>query len=370
MANVTWTYTPTITTVTLPDGTLYYLKDKEAREYIEDIYDKITTATHWLGVTTTSLYDGATTNPITIGGESVTAVSGDIAQISGSEFIFNGTAWQELGTSVGTLKAFAQVDKGKVTVAPKIKGTPDVVLGADTTFTAGTSSVTFGTPTTATVLKSDVTATVPKPSATTKYLSATASGTEVNAPTAAAITGLGTPTTKKLATTTVPNVTSGGTAASWSATVANENLTFNWATNVPATLGTAITVATGSLGTSGSGGSVVTGYGTPSTANFVTGVTVSAEPEVSLTAGTTTSTGAVPYVSALGTSGTNAVTFATSGHTASAITDLPTATAAAQTITVGTNDKVTVVKNLGSSSATNTYTGVEETYEVNPKPST
>ena len=107
MANVTWTYTPTITTVTLPDGTLYYLKDKEAREYIEDIYDKITTATHWLGVTTTSLYDGATTNPITIGGESVTAVSGDIAQISGSEFIFNGTAWQELGTSVGTLKAFA-----------------------------------------------------------------------------------------------------------------------------------------------------------------------------------------------------------------------------------------------------------------------
>ena len=165
MANVTWTYTPTITTVTLPDGTLYYLKDKEAREYIEDIYDKITTATHWLGVTTTSLHDGATTNPITIGGESVTAVSGDIAQFSGAEFIFNGTAWQELGTSVGTLKAFAQVDKGEVTVAPKIKGTPDVVLGADTTFTAETSSVTFGTPTTATVLKSDVTATVPKPSA-------------------------------------------------------------------------------------------------------------------------------------------------------------------------------------------------------------
>lgn len=171
MATITWTLTPTVKEVTLPSGSTYYLKDEDVRNWIgtgsdgkaeERISDletavaALSNATHWLGITTTSLEDGSTTNPITINGESVTAVSGDIVQDTNSnEFIFNGTAWQQFGGSIGTLKAFAFVDTGTVTITPAgtnasssvtfSGGTSDSVLGADTTFTNGSSSVSFGT---------------------------------------------------------------------------------------------------------------------------------------------------------------------------------------------------------------------------------
>lgn len=63
-----------ISKVTLPSGNTYDIKDAEAREAIE----KLSNAMHFLGVTTTVLTDGATTNPITINDESVTAVAGDV----------------------------------------------------------------------------------------------------------------------------------------------------------------------------------------------------------------------------------------------------------------------------------------------------
>lgn len=416
MATITWTQTPTVKEVTLPSGNTYWLKDDEVRQWIGDgttsgaekrLTDaeaeitKLANATHWLGVTTTALSDGATTNPITIDGDSVTAKSGDIVQYQGAEFIFNGTKWQELGTSVGTLKAFAYADTGSVTITPAgtnaasavsfSGGTTDVVLGEGTTFTNSTSSVSFAAHTTATVLKSDVTATVPKTSATTKYLTASASGTAVGVATSnTAITGLGNPSTEafvksypgatsKLVTTSVPNVTSAGTAASWSASVADEVLSFSWTANTPATLGTAITAATGALSATGGGSSVMTGLGTAVTANGVTGyantttdtfaktVSVTSQPSVTLTAGTTTSTGAVDIVTAVGTSGTDAVTFATTGHTASAITALGAGTAAAQTITVGTTDKVTAVTGIGTATAAaQKFTGTQATHTVTP----
>lgn len=49
------------------------------------------------GVTTTPISDGSTTNPVEINGESVTAETGDFVAYNGAEFIWNGTAWQELG---------------------------------------------------------------------------------------------------------------------------------------------------------------------------------------------------------------------------------------------------------------------------------
>lgn len=85
----------------------------------------------------------------------------------------------------------------------------------------------------------------------------------------------------------------------------------------------------------------ITALGTPTTANALTGVKVTAQPTISL-ADTATS-GGVTFVGSVSTSGTNSVTFETSGHTADAITALGAATAAAQTITVGTNDKVTAL---------------------------
>lgn len=107
-------------------GTQYDLKDAKAWSDIADIKSSITAAMHWLGYTTTALTDGATTNPIIIDEESVTAKAGDVVAVAGSgsgsaadkEFVFNGTKWQEYG-STGSLKALAFKDSatGSVTAA-------------------------------------------------------------------------------------------------------------------------------------------------------------------------------------------------------------------------------------------------------------
>lgn len=107
-------------------GTQYDLKDAKAWSDIADIKSSITAAMHWLGYTTTALTDGATTNPIIIDEASVTAKAGDVVAVAGSgsgsaadkEFVFNGTKWQEYG-STGSLKALAFKDSatGSVTAA-------------------------------------------------------------------------------------------------------------------------------------------------------------------------------------------------------------------------------------------------------------
>lgn len=85
---------PDISQITMPSGTTYNIKDAQARQ-----------AKGWIGITTTALTDGATTNPITINGQSVTAGAGDITSYDETEFIFNGSAWQEFGdlSDLGTL---------------------------------------------------------------------------------------------------------------------------------------------------------------------------------------------------------------------------------------------------------------------------
>jgi hypothetical protein len=161
MATITWTQTPTMYEITLPSGNSYYIEDNEVRQWIgtgstsgaeyriselETAISKLSNATHWLGITTTPLTDGATTNPITIGGSSVTAKSGDIVQTSSrAEFIFNGTAWQELGTSVGTLKAFAYADTGEVTIKPKGSNSTSSVSGTCSVTPSGSISTGTGT---------------------------------------------------------------------------------------------------------------------------------------------------------------------------------------------------------------------------------
>jgi hypothetical protein len=66
-----------------------YIKDAEAREAIS----ALEAYSDYLGVTTTALTDGATTNPVTINSESVEAKKGNIVNYGSKEFIFNGTAW-------------------------------------------------------------------------------------------------------------------------------------------------------------------------------------------------------------------------------------------------------------------------------------
>lgn len=53
----------------------------------------------WQGVTTTEITDGSSTNPVVIDGSSYTAKSGDMVTYNSTEFVFNGTVWQEFGAA-------------------------------------------------------------------------------------------------------------------------------------------------------------------------------------------------------------------------------------------------------------------------------
>ena len=103
----------------------YTIKDAEARQLIEDLGH----ALYWIGVTTDALTDGATTNPITVNGESVTARLGGLASYGGSEFAWNGSAWQELGKNNFGALAFKSSASGSYTPA----GTVAITQGTDTT---------------------------------------------------------------------------------------------------------------------------------------------------------------------------------------------------------------------------------------------
>lgn len=145
MSQITWTKTPILYEIALPSGNSYYLADDEVREWVgdgsaggaekrlsdaENAITRLSNATHWLGVTSTTIIDGSTVNPIVINEQSITAISGDIVQnLSAEEFIFNGTAWQQLGSNVGTLKAFAYVDTGDVVIKPKGSNASSSVSG-------------------------------------------------------------------------------------------------------------------------------------------------------------------------------------------------------------------------------------------------
>ena len=108
-----------ISTIKLPSGTSYNIKDAQARADIETIESAISGGMHYIGVTTTALTDGSSTNPITIGDKSVTAKSGDIAIYGSLEFIFSDTdsKWHEFG-STGSLKALAFKDNASGSFTP------------------------------------------------------------------------------------------------------------------------------------------------------------------------------------------------------------------------------------------------------------
>ena len=130
---------PFLSKITIPvnvEGTVtnveYTLKDAEARQLIEDLGH----ALYWIGVTTTALTDGSTTNPIQVNGESVTATLGGMASYGGSEFVWNGTAWQELGKNNFGALAFKSSASGNYTPAGQV----NITQATDTT----TSVTPFG----------------------------------------------------------------------------------------------------------------------------------------------------------------------------------------------------------------------------------
>lgn len=126
-----------ITKITLSDGKVYAIKDEEARKLIA----ALGTPTHYLGVTTTVITDGAPTSPIAIGDEMITPSAGDIVAYGSSEFVWSEIElkWREFG-STGSIKALAFKDTASADYTPA-----GSVSAPTITVTPGMASVTpFG----------------------------------------------------------------------------------------------------------------------------------------------------------------------------------------------------------------------------------
>lgn len=334
-----------ISKITLPSGNTYDLKDSTAREMISGGVSFIVA---WDGTgtpTASNIPKGVVAGGVTGTLEAADAQTGAFYLIKSSstpssetldiydEYVVIGSAtksWEKIGDT--------QLNLTDIVTGVSLTKQTDVVLGEATTFTGVNPTITV-TP-------------------STTYLGATASGTAVGADgTAAAITGFGTHTTdtfvksvtaetnKNLVTTTVPNVTNAGTASTWNFTMGSganaETLIISGANSTAPTLGAAKTVATGATSTSGTGDAVVTGVtigssaaaitalGTPTTANALTGVKVTSQPTINLASNSSSATGRVQVA-----------------------TGISSATASGTGVTVGTNDKVTVLKNTTDVSVT------------------
>ncbi len=398
-----------ISKITLPSGNTYDIKDATAREMISG---GVSFVIAWDGASTPTIANIPAGVVVKYNGTSYTGtLDADDAEAGAFYLVKSSTTpssetldiydeyvpvgvtgsktWEKIGDT--------QLNLSDVVTAVSLTKQTDVVLGEATTFTGVDPTITV-TP-------------------STTYLGATASGTAVGADgTAAAITGFGahtkdtfvksvtaetnknlvtttitgtngtesvskvTKSTSKLETTTVPNVTNAGTASTWDFTMGSganaETLIISGANSTAPTLGTAKTVATGTVSSSGTGSDVLSGLtvsdktvakvassattvatgatattgtgdavvtgvtvgdsaqaitalGTPTTANALTGVKVTAQPTVSLGSNGSSATGRVQVA-----------------------TGITSASASGTGVTVGTNDKVTVLKDTTDVSVT------------------
>ena len=175
---------PTISSIKLPSGNIYDIKDAEAREQIQ----LLSASTSFVGISETAITDGSSTSSIVVGDKTVQASNGNIAIYGNKEFIFDGSTWHEFG-DLTTISASTQTENvlGSGTIFTSNPsnvtfsgGSNSSVLGSNTSFALESGNVTHGTPTTSKVLGENTQFTASKPTVdfdpTTKYLSASASG--------------------------------------------------------------------------------------------------------------------------------------------------------------------------------------------------
>lgn len=250
--------------VKLLDGTVAEVYDEVARQAIAG-------GTHFIGVTTTAISDGSSTNPITIGEDSVTAKNGDIVVYGNKEFIFasNDSKWHELGDTTG-LGALALKDSVSATYTPA--GTvskPDITV----------------TPTSATVKEIDTAGSVVAGTANVPTAVAVTNGT-ANVPTVVQVTaGTADVPTEVSVTPGSANVPTAVTLPTLATTLNGTTLELSWTAGsvIPGTAGTptAVSVTDGVAGTPtvvnvtpGTAGTPTAVNVTPGTAGTPTTVTL------------------------------------------------------------------------------------------------
>lgn len=146
---------PFIDSVTLPSGSVYWLKDSKAREDIEAIQGVVTGVMSYAGQTTTPLVDGSTATSLTIDGETKTfneSNTGSVVIYGEKEFVWNGTKWNEFG-STGSLKALAFKDSATGSTSYTPAGTVSKPTFTGSTFNSTGSYTPAGTVTVSTANK-------------------------------------------------------------------------------------------------------------------------------------------------------------------------------------------------------------------------
>ena len=101
-----------------------------ARAYTDKKTSEVPAVIQYKGVTTTELTDGASTNPITINGQSYTAENGDVVFYNGTAFAYDGSVWQAtmslaqiitaleaVQAEIGTMANLTTTDKSSLVAA-------------------------------------------------------------------------------------------------------------------------------------------------------------------------------------------------------------------------------------------------------------
>lgn len=220
---------PLIKRITLPSGSIYDITDEAAWTAIEELRQIVSGVMHYRGRTTTPLYDGATTSPIVIDGESYTPENGDVVTYRESnekpelEFAWTGIHWQEYGSS-GALKALAFKDTASTVLEDYPYSATSNFSGTQETFDitpSGTIAVSTNTTT------DKATTVAPAQSGEATYTpSGSVSTPTISLDTAGSTTTIHNPSSK----TVVLNVANGdpgetATGELFYCSVSNENLT-------------------------------------------------------------------------------------------------------------------------------------------------
>lgn len=211
---------PEISSITLPSGTKYDIKDAQAREDIASIEASIAGGMTVVGETSTELEDGSLLDIIVINGENHRARKGDLVWYQNSEFLYDGDEWKFIGdlSAIGALgyKDSAQglfTPSGSIS-QPTFSGN---LLNSEGVFTPNgeiqvlPEAVENYTPS----------GTISQPTFSGSTMTST--GTYTPAGTVSKPSIIITP-----ATGTVASIDDVGTLPSFTATVANENLTLGF----------------------------------------------------------------------------------------------------------------------------------------------
>lgn len=301
--------TPVVEEIVLPSGNTYYVADREIRDVVETLSETIAGGVSyivaWDGASTPVVanipagvkvtYNGTTytgtlaANSAQAGAfylvKSSTTPSGETLDIY-DEYVPVGSAGSKKWEKIGDTK----IDLSDVVTGVTLNKQTDTVIGSDATFTVTQPSVS-----------------VIGNAGTTGFGVVTGVGGSLLTDTVSAVTGLGSPTTKSAigadSTFTVTQPTVALTSNTSAATGRVEVLS-GVRNGIPTILG----ATASSTAVSASGDNVTA----------LTGVKVTAQPTVSLTANTTSATGRIQYVQSQGSATTTKLKATATGGAVSA----------------------------------------------------